>query len=82
MNIDLVSIGEHILILAALAAICLIIDFYGRIISGWGAVFLFCLGEYGWAFLAFFIWLILNDIHRAEMFRLRYWRIYNGPWID
>jgi|CXWL01.1.fsa_nt_gi hypothetical protein len=82
MTIDLVSFGEHVLVLAAVAAVCVVIDLYGRILTGWGTVVLFCLGEYGWALLAGFLWLILNDIHRAEMFRLRILRIYNGTWID
>lgn len=81
MTVDLVSFGEHVLVLAALAAVCLVVDLYGRFVAGWGAVLLFCLGEYGGALLAGILWLILNDIHRAEMFRLRILRIYNGPWI-
>jgi hypothetical protein len=81
MTIDLESIGMHVLVLMTLAGCCVIVDLYGRRIAGWGAVVLFCLGEYGWALLALFFWLILDQVHREEMFKLRFYRIYNGPWI-
>lgn len=82
MTIDPVSLGNHLIVLGVLWAICVMIDLYGRLISAWSVVILFCLGQYGWAFLAFLIWLAFERAHRREMFEVRALRLYNGPWID
>jgi len=82
MTIDLGSIAMHVFALMVLAGLCVIIDAYGRRISGWATVILFCLGEYGWALFALFWWLVFDSVHRERMFKLRYHRIYNGPWVD
>lgn len=82
MTVDLASIALHIIALMVLAGFCVIVDIYGRRITGWAALILFCVGEYGWALLAAFLWLVLDQVHRERMFKLRFYRIYNGPWID
>ncbi len=82
MTIDLVSIGQHLLVLAAVWGFFTILGVWGRFILGWVAAALFCVGEYGWAVLAFFLWAACVSAHREEMFRLRAMRLYNGPWVD
>ena len=82
MTIDPVSFGQHVLVLIVLLAVCVVVYLYGRFIAGWSAVILFCMGQYGWALLAFILWRAFEDAHRREMFELRAMRFYNGPWID
>lgn len=82
MSIDIFSVLHNAALLAALLTCCAVVYLCGRFLAGWSAVILFCLGQWGWALLALFVWHILEREHRAEMFRVRLLRVYNGPWID
>lgn len=82
MNLDPVSIGQHVLVVIAFFVFCWLWTRFARLVFGWGAILLFCIGEYGWAFLALLIWYADECAHRRFMAEERAAGFYNGPWVD
>jgi len=82
MTLDPVSIAQHLVVLIGFFAFCGVWARIGRPILGWGAVLLFCVGEYGWALLALWLWSAAQSAHRRFMAQERAAGFYNGRWID
>lgn len=82
LTIDIIAIGQHILVLAAFVAFSIFWSKFGRLVLGSSTIILFCLSEYGWALLALVLWIMAVDAHRTFMAQQRAAGFYNGPWID
>jgi hypothetical protein len=82
MSGDALSFFQHALVVVAFLAFAFIWARFGRRLAFWGAILLFCFGQYGWAFLVWVIWTWEEDAHRRFMAEERAARSYNGPWID
>lgn len=73
---------QHALVLVGVWALLRAWFAFDRLICRASTVVLFCLGEYGWALLAFALLCIAENAHRALMAQRRAGGFYNGPWID
>lgn len=82
MDFDAVSIAQHAGLLFAFFAFCWLWVQFGRFVFGWGAIALFCVGQYGWALLAVLLWSTADSAHRRFMAEQRARGYYHGPWID
>lgn len=82
MNIDPASVAHNVALLIAFFAVCWIWARLGRLILGWGAIVLFCAGQYGWALLVVWVWAIAEREHRRLLAEERAAALYDRQLTD
>ena len=82
MNITPLFVAQNTAVVLGIYAVCWILTRIGRRLFGWGAIILFCIGQFGWALLIFWVWCIAEREHRRDLALDRAAGAFNGPWID
>jgi hypothetical protein len=82
MTADIPSLAQHALLFVGAWAALRMWFAFDRLICRVGTIALFCIGQYGWALLAFALLCIAENAHRALIAQRRAGGFYNGPWID
>lgn len=82
MSISFLFVAQNVALLLGLYAVCWILARFGRRLLAWSVIILFCLGQYGWAFLLFCALGVVEREYRRSIALDRAAGIYNGAWID
>lgn len=82
MTFDPVSIAHNLLLLLVILGFCQVWARFDRLVLGWGAILLFCIGQYGWALIAAWLWSAAERAHRRFMVEERAMGFYRGRWIE